>query len=786
MTFSGRVRETAAIETLIQRVGAGRGGVVVLVGPDGSGKTSLADLASDLGAGSGIAVIRLSADSFVSASVAWAQLLRGSAAPADVGSVDPDEAARYVVTAGRRLIVIDDVDRGGPAAEAMLAALAAAAPSGAVGVLATSSVPSGLVGDVRIGRLSEREIGAVVGENRPEVRRVLWLAAQGNPRRAIELAGIVAQEADPVGALALAVTSSRGFLEVDPMTVTLLEEAALSVTSDTDRARLLARLAFELLGDPSTVARRASLIGQALALAEGIHDDRLRAEVLDSRLHSMWDADSNDERLEQAEQLIASARTGGDAELERKGLFWRFVGLMEQGRIGEAESALAAFGREATAAGDLVGEVVVAARQAMLCILRGRFDEAASLVRAVAKQGNRIGLSDTERLVGTLGGTIAGYTGDLDACRDGVEALFSFARRLPGHCYEATAARVLVLLGRVDEAALELDRSLPAALTGTGPRWLGVMADFAAVAVAARRRDECVSIYAALLPYAGRMVVFGGANSVNGPVTRYLGMLESQIGLHEAAVAHLTDAVEFEQRIGALPGLVESSFELADALDARGDGDDRTRAGEIRERAHALGARLGMRVPLRFGAAGDDRWTLVRESDAGDWHLDAGDEHARLWHRIGFDYLRALLAAPGQEISALDLTANGPGLVATTAEPVLDNQARVTFRRRLVDLDAELDAADRAGNADRAVRAADERAAILDELRQATGLGGRPRRSSADGERARVNVTRALRAAVSAISTAAPQCGAHLDASIRTGGTCRYQPPPGPTMRWRL
>ena len=86
--------------------------------------------------------------------------------------------------------------------------------------------------------------------------------------------------------------------------------------------------------------------------------------------------------------------------------------------------------------------------------------------------------------------------------------------------------------------------------------------------------------------------------------------------------AHLTDTVEFEQRIGALPGLVESSFELADALDAR------------------------------------------------------------LWHRIGFDYLRALLAAPGQEISALDLTANGPGLVATTAEPVLDNQARVTFRRQ--------------------------------------------------------------------------------------------------------
>ena len=70
------------------------------------------------------------------------------------------------------------------------------------------------------------------------------------------------------------------------------------------------------------------------------------------------------------------------------------------------------------------------------------------------------------------------------------------------------------------------------------------------------------------------------------------------------------------------------------------------------------------------------------------------------------------------------------------------------------------------------------------ELRQATGLAGRPRRAGADAERARVNVTRTLRGAIDRITSAAPIAGAHLDSSIRTGTLCRYQPAPGGPARW--
>lgn len=179
-----------------------------------------------------------------------------------------------------------------------------------------------------------------------------------------------------------------------------------------------------------------------------------------------------------------------------------------------------------------------------------------------------------------------------------------------------------------------------------------------------------------------------------------------------------------------------------------------------------------------------DEWSLRR--DGPDWLLAAGDELARLREGRGVAYLRALLAAPGHEIVALDLVAGGAGLAAAVEEPVLDTAAREAYRRRLAALGDELDAADASGDSARAQRAATEREAVLGELRRATGLGGRDRGVSGAGERARVNVTRTLRATLDRITDAAPRAGAHLAASIHTGRACRYQPVPGGPTRWHL
>lgn len=77
-----------------------------------------------------------------------------------------------------------------------------------------------------------------------------------------------------------------------------------------------------------------------------------------------------------------------------------------------------------------------------------------------------------------------------------------------------------------------------------------------------------------------------------------------------------------------------------------------------------------------------------------------------------------------------------------------------------------------------------EGAKVLAEPGRATGLAGRPRRATADPGRAQVNVTRILLATIGRLTMAAPIAGAHLNASIRTGTPCRYQPAPDGPARW--
>ena len=84
------------------------------------------------------------------------------------------------------------------------------------------------------------------------------------------------------------------------------------------------------------------------------------------------------------------------------------------------------------------------------------------------------------------------------------------------------------------------------------------------------------------------------------------------------------------------------------------------------------------------------------------------------------------------------LGAHGGDWVRPSApdDAVLDQTARVAYQQRLRYLDDELDAADRAGDADRAARAQAERDAVVAELRRATGLSGRRRSHSNEAERA--------------------------------------------------
>src|SRR5215471_6161466 len=143
------------------------------------------------------------------------------------------------------------------------------------------------------------------------------------------------------------------------------------------------------------------------------------------------------------------------------------------------------------------------------------------------------------------------------------------AQQAPGHFYEATTARVLLATGRSSEAAAELTRALPVVLAGAGPRWVGSASDLALVATATGDTAAARALWQALSGYRGQLVVWAGANTVTGPVSRYLGLLAGQLGDLDAAADLLAEAIAQNRQIGALPFLALSLAVRADVLDHR-------------------------------------------------------------------------------------------------------------------------------------------------------------------------------------------------------------------------
>lgn len=378
----------AEVGRLLDSARRGAGGMLVISGPAGSGKTLIAEWAATDARDRGFEVFWTRPAEGQPGRMAWARLLRDTGAPAslvtgllseDAGPLDLDGAAAHLVSGPPRFIVVDDVDCGGPGAIAMLSVVAARCHNAAVAVLATAASPLGLPPELRLRRLSEAELAEALGGLDPETSHALWLASRGLPGVARQLVRGLADRVDgvdPVVHLALGATADTPFLGVDTSLVRLLEAAAARARDDGGRARVLARLARELLGDASAAARRRTLADEALRLARDAGDPGLLADVLDARLHALWDQRGAEDRLAAGSEIIDLARAAGDAERERHGMFWRFVALMELGRVAEAESALAAFAHEAAAAGDAEAAVMVTARHAMLAVLHGRFEQA--------------------------------------------------------------------------------------------------------------------------------------------------------------------------------------------------------------------------------------------------------------------------------------------------------------------------------------------------------------------------------------------------------------------------
>jgi hypothetical protein len=192
-------------------------------------------------------------------------------------------------------------------------------------------------------------------------------------------------------------------------------------------------------------------------------------------------------------------------------------------------------------------------------------------------------------------------------------------------------------------------------------------------------------------------------------------------------------------------------------------------------------------------AGATPRWSTpeidLHPDGAGRWVVGPSGTAAVLPDWRGLHYLRELLRRPGVEVDAAELAGaqQGHGTVITSnMDDLIDRDALAAYRRRLGEIDAELDEAMSWTDEGRLDRLHAEKEALLDQVRTATGLGGRRRRFGSTDEKARVAVRKAIAATLHRLSTVDPALARLLRDTVRTGARCVYEPDPARPVRWML
>jgi hypothetical protein len=604
----------------------------------------------------------------------------------------------------------------------------------------------------------------------------------------------------------------------------LLREAAAALDPGDHalRARTLARLAMTLA--PDLDAARATAEEAVREAREAVTRDAdspdpdsgqgaaaALATSLLARHHVLWGTQDPGDALAAADEIIAAAQQARLPETELDGRVMRLTHLLEAGDGPAAQRVLPGLGRLADVLGQPAARLTAWSRRSTLAALAGDFGPAADFSRQAFQAGQAAGLPDAGAV----------YWGQLYAIwlhaglpHDDEQWMERELRDLVArsHLWAGHAAALVQLdaaHGGTEQARGRLDELAGPGLDLLRPDMLyaWALAEIARGCVLLQAAEHAPRIYRALAPYAGRAIVAAGAVMCSGSADHYLAGLAALDGDLAAADRHYRAAISCHRRLGARPMLARSLHDHALLLQQRGGAADRAAATAALAEASAIAAGCGMTRLLAVldgdgeaGRPGPGDLTLTREDAV--WSVGYAGERTRLPDSLGLHYLDLLVRQPGRELAASELVrlagaglvqSVGPGAASAAAradglheatgapaDDVLDSRARAAYRQRLADLDADLAEAAEWNDTERASRIRAEKDFLVRELAAATGLGGRPRQLGSESERARLNVTRAIRTAIARIREHAPDAAAHLDQAVRTGSRCCYAPPAPP------
>jgi tetratricopeptide (TPR) repeat protein len=591
--------------------------------------------------------------------------------------------------------------------------------------------------------------------------------------------------------------------------------AALPEGDSSLRAQVLARLATELY--PTGQAdRRTALAEEAVAMARRLGDLQALLVALHGRHWATLSPDHIDVRLANATEMLDVAARVGDEEMAFLARHARLHGFLELCEVGRVDAELEAMALTADHIRQPFYQWHIASMRAMRALLDGRLDEAERLARSTLDAGLRPSVHMTYMYEHALMLAIRWQQGRLGERRETVRA--------HGDQYPSIARwrDALAAAELADERAAraEIERHARSGFADL-PRdglWILHLCALAEACVLIRDQQRAGQLYDLLSPYAERNAI--PLSTVPfGPVALRLGMLAAMLERWGEAERHFEAATERCSRLGARAVIARVLYERSRMLLARGAGGDHASAVELLGQAEAICRELDLpgiaeRVAALAASAAQPGRGDSTEPAAGAvfrregeyWTLAYRGELARLRDAKGLGYLACLLRHPGRELHVLELVREVEGAVAAGpapslrradvvtaglavsrldgADPLVDVQAREAYRRRLRELEEDLEEAHSWSDPERAARAEAEIDALTAELAGAAGLGGRHRTLAMPAERARVSVTKATRSAIRTVARHCPALGDHLAASVRTGRFCSYAPPGEAPPAW--
>lgn len=591
------------------------------------------------------------------------------------------------------------------------------------------------------------------------------------------------------------------FGRVDDVLVGLLEKAReqLGCEDEALLARVLGRLAAELYFS-DRVIERIDLGEQAVAMARRIGDRATLASTLSARFLTLPGTEEPSERLGIADAIVALAEEVGNRKVVLRGQSWRIMTLMELGDWDSVVVELDAHEQLARQLRDPLYLWHVPRFRATIALLEGRLEEAERLAGEALAVGREAQAQNALQLYAVQLAAIRSEQGRLEELTPYFDV---YGQRYPASpIWRATAAYARATLGELDRAREEFE-ALTADDLAAIPRdweWLACVAllvQCGAILGDARRSALLAGV---LAPYTKRTVMVGQGAVCLGPVSRFAGLAAMTAGDPQTATVRFSQALRTAQRWNAAP------FEAAINVELR---------GALRQQPPPRNSppdAVVLRVPTELGelSAGGDRLVagheqVVLRRQAGAWSVCYRGRETSLGSAKGFGYIARLVAVPQVEFHALDLAgepaqpvraftlamADAAGLsirgqAGGDTVPPLDNAAKAAYRARILELRQNIEQAESFHDPERAQLARDELGFIARELAAAVGLRGRDRQTGSDSERARVNVTRAIRSAVKRIGEHDVQLAELLGGAIRTGTFCVYAPPAEPQLEWAI